>query len=68
MFHFVANCKYWFDIVSDEKRFDAFLVTDYDLYIHAKSEHHLAQKRAVLTTLISCAKTLCNLDSLRKEI
>jgi hypothetical protein len=42
--------------------------THTDLYLHAKSEHHLAQKRAVLTTLIQCAKTLCDPDSLGKEI
>jgi hypothetical protein len=42
--------------------------THTDLYLHAKSEHHPAQKRAVLTTLIRRAKTLCDPDSLGKEI
>jgi hypothetical protein len=42
--------------------------THTDLYLHAKSEHHPAQKRAVLTTLIRRAKTLCHPDSLEKEI
>jgi hypothetical protein len=42
--------------------------THTDLYLHAKSEHHPAQKRVVLTTLIRRAKTLCDLDSLEKEI
>jgi hypothetical protein len=35
-----------------------------DLYLHAKSEHHPAQKRAVLTTLTRRSKTLCDPDSL----
>jgi hypothetical protein len=42
--------------------------THTDLYPHAKSEHHPAQKRTVLTTLIRRAKTLCDPDSLGKEI
>jgi hypothetical protein len=42
--------------------------THTDLYLHAKSEHHPAQKRAVLTTLIRRAKTLCDPDNLEKEI
>jgi hypothetical protein len=42
-------------------------LTHTDLYLHAKSEYHLEQKRAVLTTLIQCARILCDLDSLRKE-
>jgi hypothetical protein len=42
--------------------------THTDLYLHAKSEHHPAHKRAVLTTLIRRAKTLCHPDSLGKEI
>jgi hypothetical protein len=42
--------------------------THTDLYLHAKSEHHPAQKRAVLTTLIRHAKTLYDPDSLGKEI
>jgi hypothetical protein len=42
--------------------------THTDLYLHAKSEHHPAHKRAVLTTLIRRAKTLCDPDSLEKEI
>jgi hypothetical protein len=43
-------------------------LTRTDLYLHAKSEHHPAQKRAVLTTLIRRAKTLCDPNSLGKEI
>jgi hypothetical protein len=43
-------------------------MTRTDLYLHAKSEHHPAQKWAVLTTLIRWAKTLCDPDSLVKEI
>jgi hypothetical protein len=42
--------------------------THTDLYLHAKSEHHPAQKRPVLTILIGQAKTLCDPDSLEKEI
>jgi hypothetical protein len=42
--------------------------THTDLHLHAKSEHQPAQKRAVLTTLIRRAKTLCDPDSLGKEI
>jgi hypothetical protein len=42
--------------------------THMDLYLHTKLEHHPAQKRAVLTALIQRAKTLCNPDSLGKEI
>jgi hypothetical protein len=39
-----------------------------DLYLHAKSEHHPAQKRAVLTTLVGRARTLYDPESLRGEI
>jgi hypothetical protein len=42
--------------------------THTDLYLHAKSEHHPAQKGVVLITLIRRAKTLCDPDSLGKEI
>jgi hypothetical protein len=42
--------------------------THMDLYLHTNSEHHLAQKWAILTTLIWHARTLCDPDSLRKEI
>jgi hypothetical protein len=42
--------------------------THTDLYLHAKSEHHPAQKRAVLTKLIRRAKTLCDPDILGTEI
>jgi hypothetical protein len=39
-----------------------------DLCLHAKSEHHPAKKRAILNTLIRLAKTLCDPDSLGKEV
>jgi hypothetical protein len=42
--------------------------THTDLYLHAKPEHYPAQKRLVITTLIRLAKTLCDPDSLEKEI
>jgi hypothetical protein len=42
--------------------------THTDLYLHARSAHHPAQKRAVLTTLVRRAKTLCDSESLRREI
>jgi hypothetical protein len=42
--------------------------THTNLYLHAKSEHHAAQKRAVLSTLVRRAKTLCYLGSLKEEI
>jgi hypothetical protein len=42
--------------------------THTDLYLHAKSEHHLAQKGVVLTILVIRAKTLCDPESLRQEI
>jgi hypothetical protein len=38
------------------------------LYLHAKSEHHPAQERAVLTTLVQCARTLSDPENLRGEI
>jgi hypothetical protein len=41
--------------------------THMNLYLHAKSKHHPAQKRAVLTTLIGRAKTLCDSYSLGKD-
>lgn len=33
------------------------------LYLHAKSENHPAQKRAVFTTLVQHARTYCDSDS-----
>jgi hypothetical protein len=39
-----------------------------DLYLHAKSEHHPPQKQAMLKTLIQQARTICNAESLDKEI
>jgi len=39
-----------------------------DLNLHAKSEHHPSKKRAVLSTLVRRAKTLCDPGSLREEI
>jgi hypothetical protein len=39
-----------------------------DLYLHAKSAHHPAQKKGVLTSLIQCAWKLCDTDSLDEEI
>jgi hypothetical protein len=42
-------------------------LTHTDLYLHIKSEHHPAQKQAVLTTLIQHAKTICDLDSLERK-
>jgi hypothetical protein len=39
-----------------------------ELYLHAKSEHHLAQKQAVLMTLVQRARTLCDTESLEGEI
>jgi hypothetical protein len=38
-----------------------------DLYLHAKSEHHLAQKGAVLTILIQRARSICDVESLEGE-
>jgi hypothetical protein len=42
--------------------------TQTDLYLHAKSEHHPAQKKAALTTLVQCARTICDANSLNTEI
>jgi hypothetical protein len=39
-----------------------------DTYLHAKSEHHPAQKKAVLTTPVQRARTICDADSLDAEI
>jgi hypothetical protein len=39
-----------------------------DLYLHAKSAHHPAQKKGVLTSLIQHAQELCDADNLDKEI
>jgi hypothetical protein len=42
--------------------------THTDLYLNAKSEHHPAQKRVVLNTLVRRVKTLCDPESLGGEI
>jgi hypothetical protein len=42
--------------------------THTDLYLHARSAHHPAQKWAVLTTLVRRARALCDSESLRGEI
>jgi hypothetical protein len=42
--------------------------THAERYLHANSEHHLAQKQAVLMTLVRCSITLCNMESLGGEI
>jgi hypothetical protein len=39
-----------------------------ELYLHAKSEHHPAQKQAVLMTLARHARTICDTESLHGEI
>jgi hypothetical protein len=36
--------------------------------LHARSEHRPAQKTMVLTTLIQCARMMCDADSLDVEI
>lgn len=41
---------------------------DKGLYIHAESEHYLAQKWAFLCTLIHHTKTICDVDSLEEEM
>jgi hypothetical protein len=42
--------------------------THTELYLHEKSEHHPAQKKAVLTTPVQRARTICDADSLGAEI
>jgi hypothetical protein len=42
--------------------------THTELYLHSKSEHHPAQKQAVLTTLVRRARTLYDTESLEGEI
>jgi hypothetical protein len=42
--------------------------THTDLYLRAKSEHHPAQKKAVLTTLVQRDRTICDANSLDAEI
>jgi hypothetical protein len=42
--------------------------THTDLYLHVKSEHHPAQKTAVLATLIWHARTICYAQNLGEEI
>jgi len=39
-----------------------------DLYIHGESAHYLAQKWAVLCTLIHHTKTIGDADSLKEEM
>jgi hypothetical protein len=41
--------------------------THTDLYLHAKSAHHQAQKKGVLHSLIQRARKLCDANSLDKE-
>jgi hypothetical protein len=42
--------------------------THTDLYLHVDSEHHLAQKKGVLSTLFHSACTICDDDNLQKQI
>jgi hypothetical protein len=42
--------------------------THTDFYLHAKSAHHPAQKKGVLTSLIQRARKFCDADSLDEEI
>jgi hypothetical protein len=42
--------------------------THTDLYLHAESEHHPAQKNGVLRTLVHRAKTICHTESLGEEL
>jgi len=42
--------------------------THTDLYLHAKSAHHPAQKKGVLHSLTKCARKLCDSNRLDKEI
>jgi hypothetical protein len=42
--------------------------THTDLYFHAISEHHPAQKRAILSALINQARTICDSGSLEEEM
>jgi hypothetical protein len=39
-----------------------------NLDLNARSEHHPAQKKVLLTTLIQCAQTVCAADSLNVQI
>jgi hypothetical protein len=39
-----------------------------DLHLYAKSEHHPAQKRAVLITLTQRARSICDAESLEGEM
>jgi hypothetical protein len=39
-----------------------------DFYLHAESEHHPAQKNAVLRILVHRAKTICDTESLGEEL
>jgi hypothetical protein len=42
--------------------------THTDLYLHAESEHHPAQKRTGLLTLVCRARAICDTDSLEAEL
>jgi hypothetical protein len=42
--------------------------THTDLYLHAISEHRLAQKKAVLSTLINRDRTICDSGSSEEEM
>jgi hypothetical protein len=39
-----------------------------DLYLHAESAHHPAQKNGVLRTLVQRAKTICDTESIGEEL
>jgi hypothetical protein len=46
-----------------------YMKTTYtDLYLHAESEHHLTHKMDVLSTLDHLARTICDTESLDKDI
>jgi hypothetical protein len=42
--------------------------TNIDVYLHVDLEHHLEQKRAVLSTLTHRAQSICDEDSLQDEL
>lgn len=39
-----------------------------NLYLDAESEHHPAQERAVLFTMVYQARTVCDTESIEEEI